>query len=102
MVLEATTRLIFPTMIVLSLYFFYAGHNAPGGGFAGGLTMGLALVLRYLAGGRYELGEAIPIDAGPHPRYRTGSLGGHRGRIGLHGRTGTVLGDHRVHAPDLR
>ena len=51
-------------MIVLSLYFFYAGHNAPGGGFAGGLTMGLALVLRYLAGGRYELGEALPIDAG--------------------------------------
>lgn len=64
MVLEATTRLLFPTMIVLSLYFFYAGHNAPGGGFAGGLTMGLALVLRYLAGGRYELGEALPIDAG--------------------------------------
>ena len=26
--------------------------------------MGLALVLRYLAGGRYELGEALPIDAG--------------------------------------
>ena len=36
----------------------------PGGGFAGGLTAGLALVLRYLAGGRYELGEAVPIDAG--------------------------------------
>ncbi len=64
MILEATTRLIFPTMVVLSLYFFYAGHNAPGGGFAGGLTMGLALVLRYLAGGRYELGEALPIEPG--------------------------------------
>jgi len=64
MVLEVTTRLVFPTMVVLSVYFFYAGHNAPGGGFAGGLTMGLALVLRYLAGGRYELGEALPIDAG--------------------------------------
>lgn len=64
MVLEATTRLLFPTMVVLSLYFFFAGHNAPGGGFAGGLTMGMALVLRYLAGGRYELGEALPIDAG--------------------------------------
>lgn len=25
---------------------------------------GLALVLRYLAGGRYELGEALPFDAG--------------------------------------
>lgn len=64
MVLEATTRLIFPTMVVASIYFFFAGHNAPGGGFAGGLTMGMALVLRYLAGGRYELGEAIPVDAG--------------------------------------
>lgn len=64
MILEATTRLIFPTMVVLSIYFFFAGHNAPGGGFAGGLTMGLALVLRYLAGGRYELGEALPIEPG--------------------------------------
>lgn len=64
LVLEATTRLVFPTMMVLSVYFFYAGHNAPGGGFAGGLTMGLALVLRYLAGGRYELGEALPLEAG--------------------------------------
>ncbi|MFZ2511673.1 MAG: Na+/H+ antiporter subunit A, partial [Gordonia sp. (in: high G+C Gram-positive bacteria)] len=54
MVLEAATRLVFPTLVVLSLYFFFAGHNAPGGGFAGGLVMGLALVLRYLAGGRYE------------------------------------------------
>ncbi|WP_051198729.1 Na+/H+ antiporter subunit A [Gordonia shandongensis] len=64
LVLEATTRLVFPTLVVLSAYFFFAGHNAPGGGFAGGLVMGLALVLRYLAGGRYELGEAMPIEAG--------------------------------------
>ena len=64
LVLEVTTRLIFPTMMVLSVYFFFSGHNAPGGGFAGGLTAGLALVLRYLAGGRYELGETVPIDAG--------------------------------------
>ncbi|WP_338886577.1 Na+/H+ antiporter subunit A [Rhodococcus sovatensis] len=64
LVLEVTTRLIFPTIMVLSVYFFFSGHNAPGGGFAGGLTAGLALVLRYLAGGRYELGETVPIDAG--------------------------------------
>ncbi|WP_084494917.1 Na+/H+ antiporter subunit A [Nocardia shimofusensis] len=64
MVLQVTTRLVFPTIMVLSIYFFFAGHNAPGGGFAGGLTAGLALTLRYLAGGRYELGEALPVDAG--------------------------------------
>lgn len=64
LVLEVATRLIFPLMMVLSVYLFFAGHNTPGGGFAGGLTAGLALVLRYLAGGRYELGEALPFDAG--------------------------------------
>jgi multicomponent Na+:H+ antiporter subunit A len=64
LVLEVATRVIFPLIMVLSAYFFFAGHNTPGGGFAGGLTAGLALVLRYLAGGRYELGETLPLDAG--------------------------------------
>lgn len=64
MVMQITTRLVFPTMMVLSVYFIFSGHNAPGGGFAGGLTAGLALVLRYLAGGPYELGEALPVEAG--------------------------------------
>jgi len=41
-----------------------AGHNLPGGGFAGGLVAGLALALRYIAGGRYELSEAAPVQAG--------------------------------------
>ena len=64
LVLEVATRVIFPLIMVLSVYFFFTGHNTPGGGFAGGLTAGLALVLRYLAGGRYELGETLPIDVG--------------------------------------
>jgi multicomponent Na+:H+ antiporter subunit A len=64
LVLEVATRMIFPLIMALSAYFFFGGHNTPGGGFAGGLTAGLALVLRYLAGGRYELGETLPLDAG--------------------------------------
>jgi multicomponent Na+:H+ antiporter subunit A len=64
LVLEVATRVIFPLIMVLSVYFFFTGHNTPGGGFAGGLTAGLALVLRYLAGGRYELGETLPVDVG--------------------------------------
>ncbi|MBE7325772.1 Na+/H+ antiporter subunit A [Nocardioides sp. Y6] len=63
-IFEVITRLLFHSIIVLSLYLLFAGHNAPGGGFAGGLTAGLALVIRYLAGGRYELDEAAPVDAG--------------------------------------
>ncbi|QUR66186.1 Na+/H+ antiporter subunit A [Mycobacterium spongiae] len=64
LVLEVTTRTIFPMIMMVSVYFFLTGHNTPGGGFAGGLMAGLGLVLRYLAGGPYELGETLPLDAG--------------------------------------
>jgi multicomponent Na+:H+ antiporter subunit A len=63
-IFEVVTRLIFHSLIVFSLYLLLAGHNLPGGGFAGGLTAGLALAIRYLAGGRFELREATPISAG--------------------------------------
>ncbi len=63
-VLQVATRLLFPAMIVLSLWLLLVGHNSPGGGFAGGVVAGLAFALRYLAGGRHELGEAMPIPAG--------------------------------------
>lgn len=62
--LEVVTRLLFPIAMIVSVYLLMAGHNHPGGGFAGGLIAGLALVLRYLAGGRHELDDAAPVDAG--------------------------------------
>ncbi|WP_299557016.1 Na+/H+ antiporter subunit A [uncultured Mycolicibacterium sp.] len=89
LVLEVATRVIFPLIMVLSAYFFFAGHNTPGGGFAGGLTAGLALVLRYLAGGRYELGETLPLDAGK-------VLG-----VGLALSAGTAVGSLLLGAPAL-
>nr|WP_269208604.1 Na+/H+ antiporter subunit A [Corynebacterium aquatimens] len=58
---DVVTRILFPSIMLLSMYFFFSGHNAPGGGFAGGLVAGLALTLRYLAGGRQELEEVLPI-----------------------------------------
>ena len=63
-IVEVTTRLLFPTMLVLSVWLLFIGHNNPGGGFAGGVVAGLAFVLRYLAGGRHELGEAMPVPPG--------------------------------------
>ncbi|WP_422117672.1 Na+/H+ antiporter subunit A [Brachybacterium sp. UNK5269] len=63
-ILEVITRIVFPLIMMFSLYLLMAGHNLPGGGFAGGLVAGLALALRYLAGGRYELSEAAPVQAG--------------------------------------
>ena len=64
LIFEIGTRLIFHSMLLLSLYLLLSGHNQPGGGFSGGLVAGTALIVRYLAGGRYELGEAMPLHAG--------------------------------------
>ncbi|MCT1802212.1 Na+/H+ antiporter subunit A [Kocuria sp. CPCC 205235] len=63
-IFEVITRLLFHTIMMVSIYLLIAGHNDPGGGFAGGLMAALALTLRYLAGGRYELERATPVNAG--------------------------------------
>lgn len=64
LIFEVVTRLLFAIMIVVSIYLLISGHNGPGGGFAGGVLAGLALIVRYLAAGGRELEEAAPIDAG--------------------------------------
>ncbi|NDJ89536.1 hydrogen gas-evolving membrane-bound hydrogenase subunit E, partial [Mycolicibacter kumamotonensis] len=89
LVLEVATRGIFPVIMVVSVYFLFAGHNNPGGGFAGGLAAGLGLALRYIAGGRYELGETLPLDSGK-------ILG-----VGLSLVGGTALGSLLLGAPVL-
>lgn len=63
-IFEVVTRLLFHSMIIFAVFLLFSGHNAPGGGFAAGIVVGIALIVRYLAGGRYELGEALPVQPG--------------------------------------
>ncbi|MDO5696453.1 MAG: Na+/H+ antiporter subunit A [Dermatophilus congolensis] len=62
--LEVVARLIFHVVILWSIYLLFAGHGGPGGGFAAGLVAGLAICVRYLAGGRDELRAAVPVMPG--------------------------------------
>jgi len=50
-ILDEADRWLFPVILMVSVYITFRGHNAPGGGFAGGLITGCAFVLRFLAGG---------------------------------------------------
>lgn len=56
LILEVAVRLVFHATLAASLFFLFAGHNAPGGGFIGGLVAGAAFVLRYLVGGGRAVG----------------------------------------------
>jgi multisubunit Na+/H+ antiporter MnhB subunit len=50
-ILAVSVRALTPVLLLVSIYVTLRGHNSPGGGFAGGLIMGTALVLRYLSEG---------------------------------------------------
>ncbi len=63
-IFEIVVRILFHSMIAVAVFLLFAGHNAPGGGFIAGMLAGVALAVRYLAGGRYELGEAAPVHPG--------------------------------------
>ncbi|CAM5617861.1 Na+/H+ antiporter subunit A [Streptomyces spiroverticillatus] len=63
-VFEVVARLIFHPILMLSVYLLFCAENLPGGGFVGGLVAGIALTIRYLAGGRHELEAATGFHAG--------------------------------------
>jgi multisubunit Na+/H+ antiporter MnhB subunit len=50
-VLTTTVTGITPIVLAFSIFLTLRGHNAPGGGFSGGLVMSSAVILRYLAAG---------------------------------------------------
>jgi len=55
------SQLLYSSILVLAVYFLFAGHNQPGGGFVGGLTAGAAISLRYVAGGAVAVGRSVPF-----------------------------------------
>jgi len=61
LLLEITTRAVFPTVLVFSVYLLLVGHYGPGGGFSAGLVAGLAFVLRHIAGGGGDQGTGRAV-----------------------------------------
>jgi multicomponent Na+:H+ antiporter subunit B len=61
LLLEVTTRALFPTVLVFSVYLLLVGHYGPGGGFSAGLVAGLAFVLRHTAGGGSDIGTVLAV-----------------------------------------
>lgn len=51
LILDTSIKILYPSILVLAVYFLFAGHNRPGGGFVSGLMVGAALSLRYVSGG---------------------------------------------------
>jgi multicomponent K+:H+ antiporter subunit A len=57
-------RLLFPMAGLVSCYFLLRGHDAPGGGFVGGLVMATALIVQYMVSGTVWVESRLRI----HPQ----------------------------------
>ena len=63
-ILQITVDWLQPLLLLFSLFLLLRGHNAPGGGFSGGLVAGAAFILAALARGTSHVREQLPCSAG--------------------------------------
>jgi multicomponent K+:H+ antiporter subunit A len=60
LMLRVLARPLLPLALLVSVYLFLRGHNAPGGGFIAGLVTGTAILLQYVAYGSEWARERLP------------------------------------------
>ncbi|MEG0385051.1 Na(+)/H(+) antiporter subunit B [Solibacillus cecembensis] len=61
-ILKTVVRMVVFIVLTFGMYLFFAGHNAPGGGFIGGLVLGSAIVLLYLTYDIETVHKGMPFD----------------------------------------
>ena len=61
-ILQSISKIVVFIILTLALYLFFAGHNAPGGGFIGGLVLASSFVLLLLAFDIETVKQGIPVD----------------------------------------
>ena len=61
-------RLLLPVAGAVSVFFLLRGHNAPGGGFVGGLVMATAFLVQYMMSGTTWIESRMRV----HPQYAIG------------------------------
>lgn len=65
LVVRTAARAILPLLMLLSVFLLLRGHNAPGGGFIGGLVAAVAIILLAMAGGLGYAEMVLPKEKAP-------------------------------------
>ncbi|WP_333713824.1 Na+/H+ antiporter subunit B [Yoonia sp.] len=63
-ILQAGARVLAVLLVIFSLYMLLRGHNAPGGGFIGGLIAATGFVVYAIACGTGDARRALRFDPG--------------------------------------
>jgi multicomponent Na+:H+ antiporter subunit B len=62
LILVTATRLLAPALVLFALFMLLRGHDAPGGGFIGGLLVAAAIALVALVRGKDGVRKVMRID----------------------------------------
>ena len=62
LILRTAARVLMPLLLLYGLFLLLRGHNAPGGGFAGGLVVAAAYSLSAFAFGNAAARRALLVD----------------------------------------
>jgi len=62
LLLALASRLLLPLAVLVSIYLYLRGHNAPGGGFIAGLVLAIAMILQFVAHGEAWISARIATD----------------------------------------
>ena len=62
LILRTATRVLMPLLLLFAVFLLLRGHNAPGGGFVGGLVVAAAFVLYAIAYGVQAGRRALRVD----------------------------------------
>lgn len=62
LILRIATRVLMPLLLLYGIFLLLRGHNAPGGGFAGGLVVAAAYALHSFAFGVIAARRALLVD----------------------------------------
>jgi|SRR5690625_3153642 len=61
-ILQSVSKVVVFIILTLALYLFFSGHDAPGGGFIGGLVLASSFVLLLLAFDIKTITQGIPVN----------------------------------------
>ncbi|BDH59970.1 Na(+)/H(+) antiporter subunit B [Lysinibacillus sp. PLM2] len=61
-ILRTVVKGVILIILTLGVFLFFSGHNAPGGGFIGGLVLGSAVVLLYITYDIETIQKKMPFD----------------------------------------
>jgi multicomponent K+:H+ antiporter subunit A len=59
---RAIIQWLFPIILMFAIYLVMRGHDLPGGGFAGGITASIAIILLYIANGTRAVEATLQVE----------------------------------------